>query len=79
MLREKTNDKTLGDYFNRIAVSIVKEAGQKEAKYKLEDPTFMGPDFESENSQHLKSNVENFIERMEALVSTLVQSKKRGV
>jgi hypothetical protein len=58
-------------------VSIVKEAGQNETKYKLEDPVFMGADFESANAQHLKSNVENFIERMEALVSTLVQNKKR--
>jgi hypothetical protein len=40
----------LGDYFNRISLSIVKEAGQKETKYKLEDPVFMGPDFDSENA-----------------------------
>jgi len=50
----------------------VKEAGQKETKYKLEDPVFMGPDFDSVNAQYLKSNVEQLIERMEALVTTLV-------
>jgi hypothetical protein len=46
-LKLKSNDRILGDYFERIAVSIVKEVGQKESKYKLDDEKFMGADFDS--------------------------------
>ena len=77
-IRDKTDARILGNYISRIAASIVKEVGTKETVYKLDDPEFMGPDFESPDAQHLKTNVETFIDRMEVLVSTLVNNKKRA-
>lgn len=57
-LRLKTADKNLGAVFERMAISVHKELGERSIKYKLDDPTFLAEETGSSESLFLKQAVD---------------------
>lgn len=41
----KSADRTIGNYFERMAFSVHKDVGSREHRFKLDDPRFLTEDF----------------------------------
>lgn len=75
-LRLKTADKNLGAVFERMAISVHKELGERSIKYKLDDTTFLAEETGSSESLFLKQAVDQFVDKLDIVSMAILKQEK---
>ena len=76
MFLTKSSQKTLASYFERLQEGIHRDVGEKQHRYKLNDPAFLSAECECPEGQHLKASVEGFIDKLDIVSQAIVKLKK---
>lgn len=61
-----------------MALSVHKEVGNREHRFKLDDPRFLTEDFSNMDAQHLKFSVESFIDKLEIISQSCIRTAKKA-
>ena len=74
---KRVTEKVMGDYYQRMARLIdTSEMGEKSTRFKLDDPEYLKPNLPKRESQHLRSQVELFGDRLETIRAAVLKSKQ---
>jgi len=77
LVAKRATEKVLGDYFERICTKVnSKELAEKPHRYKMNDPGYTAPDLDDPDAQHLRAQVDCFIERLDQMLQSQLTSKK---
>ena len=71
----RVSEKVMGDYYQRLA-RLIDTSGEKSTRFKLDDPEFLKPDLPKRESQHLRSQVEVFGDKLETIRASVVNARQ---
>ena len=72
-LQLKTSDRAMGNVFERMSTSVHRELGEKQAKFKLDDPNFVTEDHGTADAQFFKSQVDLFTDKLDIISQAILK------